>query len=138
MRPRETVSGGSKMWLPSRGRRPPLTAARREPAQTLRGRLQRGETVRLVAFGYFLTAGCAHLHVTSGAWERAAGKRPWEPDATALDNGRVACFDVCAELAQVGFEGYGILEFLREHVDNREWIARDTQPLIAAAASAAG
>jgi len=35
----------------------PQTAASRERAQTLRGRLQRGEAVRLVAFGDSLTAG---------------------------------------------------------------------------------
>ncbi|MEI6500942.1 MAG: TIM barrel protein [Armatimonadota bacterium] len=81
----------------------------------------------------------AHLHVKNGAWQRTPGKRPpWEPVATALDDGLVDWFEVCAELARVGFEGYGILEFLRENMDNREWIARDTQHLIAAAASAYG
>ena len=81
----------------------------------------------------------AHLHVKNAAWQWTPGKRPpWESVATALEDGLVDWFEACRELARVGFEGYGILEFLRDYMDNREWIARDVRHLIAATVSAYG
>jgi sugar phosphate isomerase/epimerase len=79
----------------------------------------------------------AHLHVKNAAWAPDPGQRPpWREIATALDGGLVDWFEACRELARVGFEGFGILEFLRDYMDNREWIARDVAHLMAAAQAA--
>ena len=79
----------------------------------------------------------AHLHVKNGAWERSPGATPpWRPIATALEDGLVDWFETCRELRRAGFHGYGILEFLRDEMNNREWITKDTQHLIAAVKAA--
>jgi sugar phosphate isomerase/epimerase len=70
----------------------------------------------------------AHLHVKNGAWERSPGATPpWRPIATALDDGIVDWFETCRELHRAGFVGYGVLEFLRDEMNNREWIAKDVR-----------
>ncbi len=79
----------------------------------------------------------AHLHVKNGGWQLKPGSTPpWEHIATRLEDGMVDWFEVCRELARVGYEGYGILEFLRPYMDNREWIERDARTLIAAVQAA--
>ena len=79
----------------------------------------------------------AHLHVKNGAWEPDPGSTPpWRSTALALDQGLVDWFEVCRELARVGFEGFGVLEFLRDYMDNHDWIANDVRILTQAVAAA--
>jgi len=75
----------------------------------------------------------AHLHVKNGGWQRRPGARPpWESIATSLEEGMVDWVEVCRQLARVGYEGYGILEFLRPCMNNREWIQKDVRAFVAA------
>ena len=81
----------------------------------------------------------AHLHVKNGAWQRNSQLiPPWEYVATRLDDGMVDWFEVCRELERVGYEGYGVLEFLRDYMDNPRWVAHDTQMLMAATRACGG
>jgi sugar phosphate isomerase/epimerase len=81
----------------------------------------------------------AHLHVKNGAWAPNPGATPpWQSTALALDQGLVDWFEVCRELARVGFEGFGVLEFLRDTMDNHDWIANDVRTLNQAVAAAYG
>jgi len=81
----------------------------------------------------------AHLHVKNGAWRpRTGGLPPWESFGTALDAGMVDWFEVCRELARVGYQGWGILEFLHPVMNNRQWIEKDVQTLLAATQAAYG
>ena len=81
----------------------------------------------------------AHLHVKNGGWEHRPGVTPpWQSIATSLAEGMVDWAEVCRQLARVGYAGYGILEFLRPCMNNRQWIQNDAQTLIAAVKAAYG
>ena len=70
----------------------------------------------------------AHLHVKNLGWRRTAEGK-WECPCTALTEGQVDWREVCRQLARVGYEGWGILEFLTEEMDCAEWIRRDVEAL---------
>ncbi|HEY3397249.1 MAG TPA: sugar phosphate isomerase/epimerase family protein [Armatimonadota bacterium] len=70
----------------------------------------------------------AHLHVKNLGWQRTPEGK-WECPCVALTEGQVDWPEVCRQLARVGYEGWGILEFLRPEMDNAEWITRDVQTL---------
>lgn len=77
----------------------------------------------------------AHVHVKNACWQRsAAGK--WESVGTALDDGFVDWPEVCRQLARVGYEGYGIIEFLCPFMDNLPWVRHDVEVLRQAARDA--
>jgi sugar phosphate isomerase/epimerase len=73
----------------------------------------------------------AHLHVKNLAWKRT-GEGKWECPCTALTEGQVDWFEVCRQMARVGYDGWAILEFLTAEMDNAEWIARDVATLAGA------
>ncbi len=73
----------------------------------------------------------AHLHVKNLGWRRTAEGK-WECPSVALTEGQVDWPEVCRQLARVGYQGWGVLEFLAPEMDNAEWIRRDVQALAAA------
>jgi sugar phosphate isomerase/epimerase len=79
----------------------------------------------------------AHLHVKNGGWERTPGATPpWRAVGTALADGMVDWFEACRELRRAGYQGYGVLEFLGNEMNNREWITRDIRHLLDAVSAA--
>jgi sugar phosphate isomerase/epimerase len=79
----------------------------------------------------------AHLHVKNLGWRRTPEGK-WECPCLALSEGQVDWPEVCRQLARVGYEGWGILEFLTSEMDNAEWMARDVGTLEQAIAGAGG